>query len=222
MAEMRLLSVNTRRENSIRNAKRSGATGIFKQPAHGSVEITENGLAGDTVCDVENHGGPDQAVYVFGAPDYAWWSDNLDRDLPPGTFGENLTISGLESAQVRIGDRLRVGDSVVLEVTTPRIPCVTLAARMEDPAFLRRAERSGIYCRILRGGRVRAGDPVEWQVYRGESLSAIEMFRDFFDVDPSEATIRRHLAAPIAVRAREEKERQLEGVARGSRAQVDG
>ena len=113
MAEMRLLSVNTGRELSIRNAKRSGVTGIFKQPADGPVEVTENGLAGDTVCDAENHGGPDQAVYVFGAPDYAWWSGNLDRDLPPGTFGENLTILGLESAEVRIGDRLRVGDTVV-------------------------------------------------------------------------------------------------------------
>ena len=226
MAEMRLLSVNAGRELPIKNAKRSGVSGIFKQPAFEPVEITENGLVGDTICDTENHGGPDQAVYVFGASDYAWWSDNLDRDLPPGTFGENLTLTEFESAKVRIGDRLRVGASVVLEVTAPRIPCVTLAARMGDPAFLRRfrgGERPGVYCRVLREGRVRAGDPVAWQRYRGETISAIEVFRDFFDPDPSEATIRRHLAAPIAVRDRKEKARRLEEVvARGSRAQVEG
>lgn len=46
--------------------------------------------------------------------------------------------------------------------------------------------------------------------YNGETITAIEMFRDFFDPDPSEATIRRHLAAPIAHRARAMREAQLE------------
>ena len=226
MAEMRLVSVNVGREIPIENAKSSGVTGIFKRPARGPVEISANGLARDTICDTENHGGPDQAVYVFGAPDYAWWSEALGRELPPGTFGENLTISGLESMQARIGDRLHVGAEVVLEVTAPRIPCVTLAVRMGDPAFpkrFRRAERPGVYCRVLDEGRVEAGDAVALRRYGGEGVTAIEVFRDFFDPDGSEGAIRRHLAAPIAVRARREKERQLEeAVARRMRARVEG
>ncbi len=209
---MRLLSVNVGREEPIGNAKSSGRTGIHKRSVGAPVRITSGGLAGDAICDTENHGGADQAVYVFGAPDYDWWSEELGRDLSPGTFGENLTIAGLESAELCVGDRLRVG-SVLLEVTAPRIPCVTLAARMGDPSFVkrfRRAERPGVYCRVIEEGRVRAGDSVTLERHRGEPLPAIEMFRDFFCPDPSEATIRRHLAAPVAVRDRVAKERQLE------------
>lgn len=195
----------------MQNAKASGKTGIFKEPVDGPVGVTSTGLAGDAISDTENHGGVDQAVYVFGTPDYAWWSETLGREILPGTFGENLTVTGLESAEARIGDRLHAG-SVVLEVTAPRIPCVTLAVRMADPGFLklfRRAERPGLYCRVVREGSVRAGDPVAHEPYRGATISAIEMFRDFFAPDLSEAGIRRHLAAPIAVRDRVERERQL-------------
>ncbi len=208
---MQLLSVNVGEERSIQNAKSSGRSGIFKQPVEGSVRVTYSGLAGDRIYDTENHGGVDQAVYLYDEPDYEWWSGELGRDFAPGTFGENLTISELESAEARIGDRLRVG-SAVLEVTAPRIPCVTLAARMGDPSFVKRfreAERPGLYCRVIQEGEVRASDVVSYEPYQSATVEAIEVFRDFFDPDPSEENIRRYLAAPIAVRAYAEKEQQL-------------
>ena len=217
---MQLLSVNVGSEEPIENAGKSGKTGIYKRPVRAPVEITTGGLADDTISDVKNHGGVDQAVYVFGIPDYEWWSRGLGRELPPGTFGENLTIAGLESATTNIGDRLEVGP-VVLEVTAPRIPCATLAARMDDPFFVKRfrwAERPGVYCRVVREGKVRAGDPVEIRPYDGATVSILEMFRDFFVPEPDEEAIRRQLAAPIATRARVIKEKQLrELLARKSR-----
>jgi MOSC domain-containing protein YiiM len=210
-ADLRVLSVNVGREERIEGAKTSGKSGIFKRPVESSVTITLNGLSGDEISDKENHGGVDQAVYLFGSPDYEWWSEELGRELEPGTFGENLTVSGLESAGMCIGDRFVVGP-VVLEVTAPRIPCVTLAVRMGDPAFLkrfRRAERPGLYCRVIRPGEVAAGDRVRSEPYSGERVPAIEVFRAFFDPDPDVAVLRRHLAAPVAVRAREMDERRL-------------
>ncbi len=124
------------------------------------------GLEGDSIVDKKNHGGRDQAVYIYGGADYAWWSrarPDLDHGYQPGTFGENLTISDLESAEYAVGDRLQIGE-VVLEVTAPRIPCVTLAARMGDPQFIKAfmaAERPGLYCRVIvegiRAGRRRGG-----------------------------------------------------------------
>lgn len=207
---MLLLSVNVGQERPIENGKVSGKTGIYKEPV-GSGRIAALGLACDAISDTENHGGVDQAVYVYGLPDYAWWSEELGRELPPGTFGENLTVTDLVSADAFIGDRLHVGDAI-LEVTAPRIPCATLAARMEDPKFVKRfrwAERPGFYCRVIREGEVRAGDRVTLERYTGETISAIEMFRNFFEPGASEATIRRHLAAPVAVRDRVEKEKQL-------------
>ena len=44
------------------------------------------------IASKKHHGGPDQAVYVYGEHDYAWWSEQLGRPLEPGTFGENLTV----------------------------------------------------------------------------------------------------------------------------------
>ena len=208
---MRLLSVNVGDEAPIEGARKSGKTGIYKRPVQGPVEVLSGGLAGDTISDKQNHGGPDQAVYVFGAPDYEWWSEELGRDLPPGTFGENLTVSGLESAALCVGDRFGVG-SAVLEVTAPRIPCLTLAVRMGDPAFLkrfRRAERPGVYCRVLREGEVRAGQPVGYSPYAGERVPVLEVFRAFFDGNPGEDVLRRQLSVPIAARARGAYEEQL-------------
>jgi MOSC domain-containing protein YiiM len=208
---MTLISVNIGKARTIANAKSVGQTGIYKLPIHTPVEISQLGLMGDAICDAESHGGPDQAVYIFGAADYAWWSQALGRDLPPGTFGENLTITYLESAGLSIGDRLHLAQ-VTLEITAPRIPCVTLAARMGDPAFIKRfrtAERPGVYCRVIQEGAVCVGDAVSYEPYAGPTVTAIEMFRDFYTPDLNETTLRRYLAAPIAIRARMDKEKRL-------------
>lgn len=66
-----------------------------------SAQVTVDGLVGDTIVDQVNHGGPDQAVYLFMRDDYAHWEAKLDRPLCGGLFGENLTIDGISSADVR-------------------------------------------------------------------------------------------------------------------------
>lgn len=210
---MKLVSVNVGKAQKI--AAKSGETGIYKRPVAGPVQVTKDGLAEDTISDTENHGGADQAVYLYGTPDYAWWRAALGRDLEPGTFGENLTVSGLESATLNVGDRLVIGETL-LEVTAPRVPCVTLAVRMGDPAFVKRfrhAERPGVYCRVLKEGSVRVGDAVRLEPFAGghagEALGVLEMFRSFYGPKLDEAALRRHLAAPIAVRDRADKEAAL-------------
>lgn len=211
---MQLISVNIGREQAIENAKPSGKTGIFKEPVSIRVQITATGLAHDTICDKRNHGGVDQAVYVYGIEDYQWWSTTLGRELAPGTFGENLTIAGLESAQYSIGDRFHIG-AVILEVTAPRIPCVTLAARMGDPQFVKRfqkAERPGLYCRVVQEGWVQVNDPVRHEKFSAETVTALEMFRDFYKPKLDEATLRRYLAAPTAIRDRVHKQARLEKI----------
>jgi len=207
---MQLLSINTGQKQPILNAKKTGATGIYKTPVQGPVEISTAGLPGDAICDVENHGGADQAVYVYTTPDYAWWSAELGTELAPGTFGENLTIDEIESAHLCIGDCLHIG-AVTLQVTAPRVPCVTLATRMDDPFFVKRfraAERPGVYCRVLQAGAIQAGATVILAPYAGATVTVLEMFRDFYTPDLTAATIRRYLAAPLAIRARTSKEEQ--------------
>lgn len=208
---MELISANRGQATPLDHAKSSGITGIFKQPVAGPVPITALGLVDDAICDTENHGGVDQAIYIYGTIDYAWWEGELGRALAPGTFGENLTIRDLESANIAVGDRFTIG-ACILEVTAPRIPCVTLARRMDDPTFVKRfraAERPGLYCRVIQEGTVQSGDAVHYTPYAGERIPAIELFRNFYDNKPTVTTLRRHLAAPIAIRDRQAKEQQL-------------
>ncbi|MBI1258093.1 MAG: MOSC domain-containing protein [Chloroflexi bacterium] len=206
---MQLISVNVGKPQPIK--AKSGMTGIYKQPQSAPVRVTQLGLANDAIIDVENHGGIDQAVYIFGTPDYEWWSSELQRELAPGTFGENLTLTELVSADYNIGDRFQVG-AVLLEVTSPRVPCVTLATRMGDPQFVKKfakAERFGLYCRVLEIGSVTVGDPVTVERYSGETMSALEMFRLFYSQDYDEAILRRALKAPLHAVTRVEYEERL-------------
>lgn len=206
---MELVSVNIGKAQPTK--AKSGMTGIYKQPVTTPVDITRLGLVGDAIVDTENHGGEDQAVYVFGTPDYDWWAAELGREMPPGIFGENLTISELESRLFQIGDRLRVGE-VLLEVTSPRIPCVTLAVRMDDPKFIKRfakAERPGLYCRVIEPGTVQVGDPVGVIRYRGETITALEMFRLYYTQEYTIDVVRKALSAPLHGKTRTEYEEIL-------------
>lgn len=208
---MKLMSINIGKEQTLVRPGKTEQTGIFKQPVAGPVRITSQGIPGDFIGDLKNHGGPDQAIYVYGWADYEWWADYLDQEMQPGMFGENLTIDGLRSVQFNIGDRLRLGP-VLLQVTAPRIPCGTLAGRMNMPAFakqFRLVERPGLYCRVLREGTLQAGTPVSVEKYVGETVSLLEAMRDYYEPDLSPDFVERFLAAPIAIRLRKRKEEQL-------------
>ena len=178
------------------------------------MRVTTLGLANDAICDVKHHGGVDQAVYVYGQADYDWWTAELGHELEPGTFGENLTVSKLESATLAVGDRLHLAE-VVLEVTSPRIPCVTLAARMGDPAFAKRFRQAapGVYCRVIREGDVRAGSRCGGNRIAARCSPSRKAFATLTCGKWDEAMIRRHLAVPIAVRDRVELEERLAALA---------
>ena len=208
---MELISVNLGEKRTLQRRDRSEQTGIFKLPNETAIQITRLGLAGDVVVSKKHHGGPDQAVYVYGLADYEWWSKELEKEMSPGMFGDNLTISELESAQFNIGDLLHL-EAVTLQVTAPRIPCSTFATRMDDPGWVkrfRRAERPGLYCRVLQEGVVKKGNRVSVEKYTDSTLSVLEMFREYYNRNKSEELLRRHLAAPIAIRARKDLEKEL-------------
>ena len=176
---MQLISINIGQERTLQKKGRPIRTGIFKLPEEGPVKVTQLGLERDVILDAKSHGGPDQAVYIYGAADYDWWGMQLGQNIPPGTFGENLTISELESAHFNVGDFLHVGE-VKLQVTSPRIPCSTFAARMGDLQWVKKfraAERPGFYCRVLQEGLVKPGDPISVEPYQGDTLSIVEMYR---------------------------------------------
>lgn len=111
-------------------------TGIHKSPVEGPVDLRDpgdkgtglgSGVAGDFLGDRRHHGGTDQAVYAVAHDELAHWAAEVGRDLPPGAFGENLTITGLDVDGALVGEIWAIGDVVRLQVTGPRIPCATFA-----------------------------------------------------------------------------------------------
>jgi MOSC domain-containing protein YiiM len=149
----------------------AGVTGIDKRPAEGAVEIRDpgpkgtggSGVAGDAICDLRHHGGSLQAVYAYAREDLDAWEADLGRPLAGGVFGENLTTRGLDVTGALIGERWLVGDRCLLQVTSPRIPCRTFAAWLEDQGWIRRFTARGTpgaYLAVVEPGSVRAGDPI--------------------------------------------------------------
>ena len=209
---MIVLSINIGQKRTQQRKDYIETTGIYKLPVDEPVEIKSLGIEQDVICDKKNHGGPDQAIYVYGGADYVWWSTELGKELAPGTFGENLTISDLESARFNIGDYLHIGE-VTLQVTAPRIPCGTFATRMGDPQWVkkfRHAERPGLYCRVIKDGVVKAGEPVSVEKYTGETISLVQMYRDFYVKDLSEEALRQYINAPIDIRSHKYLEEELQ------------
>ncbi|MEU4219413.1 MOSC domain-containing protein [Actinoplanes sp. NPDC026623] len=155
------------------NAKHVGTTGINKQPVDHPVAVRapgpkrtglHSGLVGDQIFDTEHHGGDEQAVYAYAREDYDWWEKELDRKLPSGLFGENLTTAGLDVNGALLGEAWQIGDELVLQTTFGRIPCATFQWKMAEPRWVKRfgaERRPGAYLRVLRPGSVRAGARVE-------------------------------------------------------------
>jgi MOSC domain-containing protein YiiM len=183
--------------------RKSARTGIYKQPVGGAMMVDRQGILGDRIVNRKHHGGPDQAVYIECADDLAWWESELDMAVPPGTFGENLVISGIANSDIAVGDRFRIGD-VLLEITSARIPCATFALRMADPKFVKcytKAARPGAYARVLNPGTLSAGDPVHYTAYAGVRLTMPELLRTFGQSLEGEERAR-YLSAPIHFKLR--------------------
>jgi MOSC domain-containing protein YiiM len=159
----RVLSVNVGEPQTVNYRGTDITSAIWKEPVDGRIAARGINLDGDGQADRTVHGGVDKAIYAYSHEDYEWWESELGRPLAPGTFGDNLTITGLDPSAALIGERWRVG-SAVLEVSEPRFPCYKLGVRMDDARFLKRfaaALRPGTYLRIVTEGELGAGDEID-------------------------------------------------------------
>lgn len=189
---------------SLTVGRRTIDTAIDKRPADGPVALRRSGLIDDTQADTEHHGGPDQALYAYSQADADHWIDALARPLPPGSFGENLRLEGVDASGALVGERWSIGDEVEVTVTAPRVPCRVFAGFLDVDDLVARflsAGRPGAYLRVDRTGTVQAGDRVRVLHRPDASLSVAEVL--------SIHTADRHRAAElleledVAVRVRD-------------------
>lgn len=153
--------------------KKGNVTGIGKQPVDDAVEVRApgskadgvgSGLIGDFIGDRKHHGGDGQAVYAYAREDLDGWERELGRELPNGSFGENLTTRSLNVSDARLGEQWLIGGDVVLQVTTPRIPCATFRGFLGVPGWLKiftAVGHPGAYLRVVQPGNITSGDPIE-------------------------------------------------------------
>ena len=161
----KVISLNVGLPRTVNFHGQAVTTGIFKEPVKGRIKLRRLNLDGDKQADLTVHGGPDKALYAYPAEHYDYWKKQLPnmKKLPWGMFGENLTTEGLLEDQVNIGDIFRVGSSEVV-ATQPRMPCYKLGVKFGNMSIIRQfmeSKLSGIYFRVLKEGKVGAGDEIE-------------------------------------------------------------
>ncbi|SHW88303.1 MOSC domain-containing protein [Mycobacteroides abscessus subsp. abscessus] len=163
----KVLTVNVG-ELRVNPAGGSVPTGIDKRPTDLAIAVRAplegagSGLADDAIGDRSVHGGDDQAVYAYAREDLDWWQGELGCDLDNGQFGENLTTCDVDVTGARIGEQWHIGtEGLVLEVSSPRIPCRTFAAWLNRRGWVKAFTAKaipGAYLRVISPGVVRQGD----------------------------------------------------------------
>ena len=157
---MRVVSVQTGKIAPVPGPGEALRSGIAKTPRPEGAHLGPLGLEGDEIAHLQSHGGPERALLLVSTEALRAVSALLHRELPPGSFGENLTVKGPTDQDACIGDVWAVG-AAEIEVSSPRGPCSILARHLAMPdaaACVSAPPRAGWYVRVRREGLIRPGD----------------------------------------------------------------
>jgi len=215
---MKIVSVNVSKKKVVEYKGEPVLTGIFKKSVKGRVFVGKGNLAGDEQADLKHHGGIDMAVYAFASDHYDYWQQTLDKShLPYGTFGENLTVSGLIEDEVFIGDQFRTGDCL-LEVSQPRIPCFKLNMALDNDNAVKLFKdyfNTGVYFRVLEEGYIEQDEKFSKVDEVSGSVSVNSMFRALFDKEfafSKQVLETARQLRPLSQEWREKAERRLKRI----------
>jgi MOSC domain-containing protein YiiM len=179
---MKIVSLNVGLPREVQWHGQNVTTGIFKSPVSARVRLRKLNLDGDRQADLTVHGGEHKAVYCYPVEHYAYWKEKLPgRELPFGTFGENLTTDGMLEQDVRIGDRFAINDAEVV-VTQPRLPCYKLGIRFQSDDMVKKflaSRRIGFYVAVTREGEIAAGDEIVPAARNAAGVSIADFLRLF-------------------------------------------
>ncbi|UXM90643.1 MOSC domain-containing protein [Paenarthrobacter sp. JL.01a] len=193
-----------------------GVTAIDKRPVEGPVKVHKLGIHGDVQASRVHHGGEDQAVYAYSQEDADYWSNELQRDLPAGIFGENLRVAGIDPTGAVIGERWKIGLDVELEVTSPRTPCATFQRVLGEPTWVKRfsdAGRVGSYLRVIKPGSISAGDHIHRTFVPKHGVTVAQWFSE---PTPDLVQILLDAEADGEIRLQEDYHREFDKVLRRS------
>lgn len=139
-----LVSINT-----------SQVKGEIKRPVDEAELKQDHGIEGDV-----HAGSSVKQVSLLDDSEIRAMEERTGVELHPGDFAENLTSSGLDMESFAVGDRLRVGEEVLLEVSQIGKTCHEDCVVKEKTGECIMPEK-GLFFRVLQGGYLTPGDPIE-------------------------------------------------------------
>ncbi|MFQ5498307.1 MAG: MOSC domain-containing protein [Candidatus Zixiibacteriota bacterium] len=112
------------------------------------------GIVGDA------HAGSARQVSLLPFESFAKTRNDV-IDIKPGDFAENFTTTGIDLSKAEIGQRLRIGQTISLEITQIGKEC-------HHGCYIREVvgdcimPREGLFARVVNGGQCKAGDSIWW------------------------------------------------------------
>jgi MOSC domain-containing protein YiiM len=134
---------------------RSEQVGTRKEPCGDGIFVENYGMESDAHATL----GIARQVSLLATESIAKM-EALGLELKPGDFAENLTVEGMELFSLPVGTRLQVGGQVVLEISQIGKSCHSGCAvfRAVGACIM---PKEGVFARVIKGGRIRTGEPVE-------------------------------------------------------------
>jgi MOSC domain-containing protein YiiM len=80
-------------------------------------------------------------------------------ELHPGDFAENLTIENIQLSKLKIGQKLKIGLDIILEITQIGKEChndCAIKKQVGDCVM----PREGVFAKVIKGGEIKTGDNV--------------------------------------------------------------
>lgn len=196
---MEIIATNIGKKKLIQYNGKEVYTGMYKYPVNEALHLEKNDVLGDDVIDRKYHGGADKACYLYSSTHYDFWKPQYpDIEWQWGMFGENLSIADLNEQEVFIGDIYQLGTALV-QVTQPRQPCYKLGIRLQDPSSVKafvKAEKPGVYIRILKEGTVSAGDSMTLVERKKESFSIQYIFHLIYNAPENIDAVKQAIQIP--------------------------
>jgi len=87
----------------------------------------------------------------------------LIPDLMPGDFAENIITKGIDIDQIKIGDRIIIGDNIVLEVSQIGKECHS-GCEIQKLTGECIMPKKGVFTKVLKGGIVKRNDYLRVQM----------------------------------------------------------
>lgn len=186
---MKVISTNVSEPKTIIFNDQEVETGIFKYPVAEGIFLGNEDVSDDSVVDRRYHGGIDKACYVYSTDHYEYWQKLYpDLEFEWGMFGENISIENLNEKEIYVGDIYQLGEAVV-QISQPREPCFKLGARFDTQQVVKQfldADFPGLYLRIIKEGKVVAGDEMTFIESPEMKVTILQYYRTLCDKEPNE------------------------------------